>query len=72
MGEYPDLDLNKGTCFIDVNPRGGGRGSPKVDRSCQGGGGSPNVDINYGNVVNVISFGLQKVIFNTFLFLLHK
>ena len=41
--------FHKGTYFIDVNPRQGGRGSPKVDKSWQGGrGGSPKVDINYG------------------------
>ena len=49
----------KETYFIGVNPRGVGRGSPKVDKG--GEGGSPKVDIKYGNFVYLISFELRKV-----------
>ena len=50
-----------GTYFIDVNLREGEGGLQKLTKVDKGEKESPKVDINYGNFVNLISFGFRKV-----------
>ena len=53
LGQFRERTLSTST-----QEGGGLQQLTEVDK---GEGGSPKVDINYGNFVNLISFGLRKV-----------
>ena len=47
--------------LLTSTQEGEGGGLQQLTEVDKGDGGSPKGDINYGNVVNLISFGLRRV-----------